>query len=371
MRIFLPLILLLVTFSSFASIYYIDPVKGSIANDGSQTRPWNTLQAVLEAKKALTSGDIITLLPGNHGSAVITGINPSNITIIGSARDTVVLNSLKFVTASKWSVAQVTVMRGGVNISEDSNNITLSESRITSSNENVASWTAAKWKATATGGIVVEGDNNVIRNNLIKTVVTGLRTAAHANRNIIDGNIVENFMHDGMMETGDYNTFQNNRIINAFQVDGNHPDGIQAFGHGNMTGTIIKNNFISGAENHPNLSLYSGTLQGIGLFSTYKNYHIEGNTVKVDHTIGIFLLGPINSKVINNTILRNGKHAMTSRLLPGIYLYFLDGAGKPSRKATGNVVQNNRALSYGLINLDGTSVCYPTVSNCTPNVTTK
>ena len=57
-------------------IYYIDPVNGSMNGDGSPSRPWSTLEAVLQANlingQDKTSGvvharDLIYLMTGNHG----------------------------------------------------------------------------------------------------------------------------------------------------------------------------------------------------------------------------------------------------------------------------------------------------------------
>lgn len=45
----------------FATNYYCDPVSGSMANDGSKSNPWSTLQAVFESRKTFVAGDSIFL----------------------------------------------------------------------------------------------------------------------------------------------------------------------------------------------------------------------------------------------------------------------------------------------------------------------
>ena len=92
-------------------------------------------------------------------------------------------------------------------------------------------------------------------------------------------------------------------------------DGFQAYGSGNMHGTILKGNTIISSFHHPNLALYDGTMQGIGLFSTYVDYVIKNNIVMSDHRIGIWLLGGKNCTVVNSSTVVNAGDPIYAPLL--------------------------------------------------------
>ena len=62
------------------NVFYADPINGSMNGDGSATRPWTTLQAIVAAKLingqdntsgVVHAGDIIYLKSGNHGSVTL------------------------------------------------------------------------------------------------------------------------------------------------------------------------------------------------------------------------------------------------------------------------------------------------------------
>jgi hypothetical protein len=63
-----------------AAIFYIDPQNGSISNDGSVSKPWSTLQQVLDSNKIETRkyntypvSNTSTLIPKNAGAPVKAG----------------------------------------------------------------------------------------------------------------------------------------------------------------------------------------------------------------------------------------------------------------------------------------------------------
>lgn len=360
----------------WAKNYYVDPREGSSSNNGSQAFPWKTLQEVFASNTTFQAGDVIYLLRGDHGAPIITGLNTGLVVIKPLDGHTPVVQSLRFVKASNWDVnglfvspkAAPNMVRVSVpqlvSISEDSTNNILENSYIFS-DFLVDSWTQAKWKTTARYGVAIHGPYNIIRNNHIYNTITGLQQDFHAHHNLIEHNIVENFAHDGMQEKGSYNTFQYNLIMNAFDLgDGNHPDGFQAFGSGNMHDTTINGNIILSSFYHPNPALYNALLQGIGLFSSYVNYTVVNNIVMNDSRVGIWLLGGKNCKVVNNTVFPvNGGTS-------GIRLFYTFASGVSSRNAVKNIVENNIAGEFVLKNKDGTSVCLST-ADCSHNLVNK
>src|SRR5665647_3824912 len=84
-----------------AADFYVDPVNGSMSNDGSQEHPWSTMQEVWEQNKIRTgtwsgypniavknpdgpvhTGDTIYLLSGYHGKlTMIDAVNDDWITV--------------------------------------------------------------------------------------------------------------------------------------------------------------------------------------------------------------------------------------------------------------------------------------------------
>jgi parallel beta-helix repeat protein len=362
----------------WAQNYYVDPIKGLSSNNGSQTSPWRTLQEVFQAGKVFQGGDHIYLLRGDHGAPIVKGINSNSVTIQALAGHTPVMQSLRLIGASKWNInglfigpkaapnMQIVSVPQLVSISEDSNNITLENSYIFS-DFLVNSWTTTNWKKQARYGISIGGPNNTIRGNHIYNVVTGIQAGFRAKNTLVDNNVIENFGHDGIQEKGAYNLYQHNLILNAFNMgDGNHPDGFQAFGSGNMHDTTLDGNIILSSFHHPNKALYDGTMQGIGLFSSYVNYTVINNLVMNDHRIGIWLLGGKNCKVINNTTFRAGDHAPTGGGPTGIRLYWV-GPNGPSRPSVGNIVKNNIVEEISVVNGDGSSVC-ASLADCRPNL---
>ncbi len=366
----------------WAQNYYVDPLHGSSSNNGSQQAPWRTLEEMFKAGKKFSAGDHIYLLRGDHGAPVVTGANTGPVSIEALAGHTPVMQSLRVASASNWNInglfigpksaPKMTIVPVShlVTISGDSHHITLENSYIFS-DFLVDAWTQKNWKTQARYGVLISGPNNTLRNNHIYNVVTGIQADFGAKNTLVDNNVVENFGHDGIQEKGAFNRYQYNLIMNAFTMgDGNHPDGFQAYGSGNMHDTTLDSNIVLSSFRHPNPALYDGTMQGIGLFASYVNYVVTNNIVMNDHRIGIWLLGGKNCKVINNTVFRAGDHKATGGGPSGIRMFWVDARGKASRNGVGNIVQNNIAEEFGLKNGDGSSVCAST-TNCGFNLTNR
>lgn len=130
----------------------------------------------------------------------------------------------------------------------------------------------------------------IIENNYLKNVVMGI-TASGDHIHAIN-NVIENFSADGMRMQGNDILFEGNTIMNCYDVDENHDDGIQSFiiGEGVFRNNIIRSNIILNYVDQDQKLL--GALQGIGCFDGfYENWLIENNVVIVNHWHGITLLG--------------------------------------------------------------------------------
>lgn len=107
---------------SHAANFYVDPVNGSMENDGSQAHPWSTMSEVWTSGKIKTTytvggvthdkntagpvqpGDTIYLLSGFHGTLSITGArNTDWIYIKAAPGATPYLHKIYGLGIAKWS----------------------------------------------------------------------------------------------------------------------------------------------------------------------------------------------------------------------------------------------------------------------------
>lgn len=112
-------------------VFYVDPVGGSMDNDGSRERPWSSIQQVMDTKlqtfryaarpcpggelsaarnqgAPISGGDVIVLLPGYHGSLLVQeAYNRREVTLRAEAGAT--LSSVRVVAASRWAFSGLTV----------------------------------------------------------------------------------------------------------------------------------------------------------------------------------------------------------------------------------------------------------------------
>src|SRR6476469_2176744 len=131
----LALILLLgAAFAAHAGDFYIDPVNGSDAGDGSATNPWRSLQALFDdglietqdwpdypyqdgmqlvtvnAGAPVRAGDTIWLRSGYHGDLVIEhAYNTAPITIAVEAGQSPEVRSLRVQAAQNWIVRGLSI----------------------------------------------------------------------------------------------------------------------------------------------------------------------------------------------------------------------------------------------------------------------
>ncbi|MBN2131283.1 MAG: hypothetical protein JW741_17415 [Sedimentisphaerales bacterium] len=361
--------------------FYVDPVKGSDAGDGSAGRPWRTIQGVFDAGLVesrrwdglpytaqselvernagapVRAGDTIRLRSGYHGALSVTGYyNPGNITIAAEEGHKPLLSSVRIRAGAHWTLRGLTVSaefaesyKRGTLIDLDSHgwqgpvhDIVVEDCAIRSAADSSA-WTAEDWNQRACNGLQVDGARMTIRNNRLLNVNFGI--SVDASDSLVSGNLVENFAGDGLRGLGDRCTFEYNTVKNCYNVNANHDDGFQSWstgpdgvGSGEVVGVVLRGNTIINYED-PNQP-HRGALQGIGCFDgTFVDWVVENNVIITDHWHGITLGGARNCRVINNTVLdRNDTR-------PGPPWICID-KHKNGTPPVGCVVRNNLATAF-------------------------
>ena len=321
-----------------ASTFYVDPVNGSMAGDGSLANPWSTLQGVfdnnliesqqpavfpyngtLQVKNPgapVQAGDTIRLLNGHHGSIFAKGyFNQGTITVEAKAGHAPTLEGIHLQGGRNWTFRGLTVspeLGGTVNTGNivyfESHNwhgtashMAIEDSTIYSAADTSA-WSASDWTGKAGTGIKIKGSNFAVRNNQIKNVDFGINT--NGDDIVASGNSIVNYAGDGMRGGGDRVTFEHNEILWSYDVDSNHDDAIQFFRLGGLAHNDVVlrgNKIVSFAD--PARPLTHG-VQGIGSFDgPYINWLVENNVVMTSDFHAISVYGAEDSQIINNTIL--------------------------------------------------------------------
>ena len=348
-----------------ASTFYVDPINGSMAGDGSAANPWSTLQSVLSnnliesrvpavnpyngtlaAKNSgapVKAGDTIKLLDGYHGNFLPRGyFNQDTITIEAEAGHSPTLERISFKGGENWKLRGLTVSpefgssTGGSIVHFETHNwwgpasnMSIEDSTIYSTADSSA-WTASDWLSKAGQGIKATGSDFTFNNNDIKNVSFGILSSG--DDIVASSNTIENYSADGMRGGGDRVTFEDNTIMWSYEVDANHDDAIQFFqGFGVASHDVILrgNHIVSYAD--PARPLTHGA-QGIGSFDgPYVNWLVENNVVSTAHYHGISVYDAEDSTIVNNTVLD----------ITGEFDSWINVNG-----STNTTVQNNLASNY-------------------------
>lgn len=333
--------------------YYVDPVNGDKADDGSKEAPWRTLAEVFSENHTFEAGDTIFLLNGHHESVTVTGINAGYVTILPLEGHDPTMRLLAFTNARKWKVLGLTISPETAPSYSKATLLTINSSAseiivdscYAYSVEDNTPWSASDWVSKACNGASVTGDQNIISNCHFLNVRHGILVESTGVYNLIKNNTVENFAADGMRGIGNDNTFEYNTVKNCYDVDDNHDDGFQSYsrgpggtvGTGTVYGIVLRGNTIINYTD-PNQP-FRGTLQGIGCFDgMFEDWIVENNVVITDHWHGITLLGAIDCKIINNTVVDRNT---TSPGPPWISI----GKHKDGTLGTGNAIRNNLTTS--------------------------
>ncbi|MBZ0151827.1 MAG: hypothetical protein K8J09_09870, partial [Planctomycetes bacterium] len=157
-----------------AADFYVDPATGSSANDGSQQKPWKTLEEVVSAGhfgKAVKAGDTVHLLGGYHGEMLVSGGSYSPpITVAAVAGQTAKLRRARFGNTSGWILRGVSVSPSYgtatgtvtmVEVQTSASKVTVEDSELFSVADSSA-WGVPEWLNGASNGISLRGAKSVL-----------------------------------------------------------------------------------------------------------------------------------------------------------------------------------------------------------------
>jgi len=357
-----------------AATFHVDPAEGAEEGDGSPTRPWRTIQGVIERKRIqfcdrdgnpanpsapVKPGDTVLLRSGWHGVLrIASGYNHKPITIAAASGHTPAVGWIDIGGGSNWVVRGLAVSPSlspmplkpvpgslvtlGEHGEEDSSGLVVEDCFVYSVLD-ASAWSARDWVAKPASGIWLgrHGRAHVARNNYVLNTRFGINLCAPDC--VAEGNVVANFSADGLRVTRDgqvaqFNVIKNN-FVGARDGDDNHDDGIQAFlfnvGTGTLRDITLRGNIVI-AEESQGLPFRNG-LQGIGCFDgPLVRFLVESNVVAVNHAHGISLYDAQGCTIRDNACFGQPP----GRARPWIML------GQKKSQAGGNFVSNNVAHTY-------------------------
>ncbi len=347
--------------TALGSEFYVDPVDGAPGNDGSASRPWQTLEGVVAAGSfgsIIQAGDQVWLRSGYHGAFVVRGgsyATPIRVSAVPNQVPKVSHVSLS--QTSGWTISGLSISPSYaalpdpldmVLIDRSSSAVTLENCQIFSIADTSA-WSALDWVNLPSSGISVRGDGITIRNNNVTNVRFGI--SVDGPNALIQHNQVVNFSADGIRGLGDYGVFEYNLVKNVYVDDAagdtNHDDGFQSWsvgpngpGDGIVTGVVLRGNVFVNRED-PNQK-FQNSMQGIGCFDGFfDDWVVENNVVVTDHWHGISFYGMRNSRIVNNTVVD------INDVDPGPP-WIMVTAHKDGTPSENVVVRNNLATDFSL-----------------------
>ena len=359
--------------------FYVDPLLGDDqSGDGSPTRPWASIQSVVDSQVDCTDqhgtprnpgapvkgGDAIVLIgaTGHDENLDISGCyNSAWVTIKAQIRHQPQLTSVHFRGGELWRLDGLSLVHdgGGIMVRVDDHghhgparDIQILNSRFTSG----PLPTVQDWFDHVSDGMRLYSASGPVVTRCNEMVRVAMGFVAGGDGIDIIGNQIEFFSRDGIATGGHGNRFIGNRIFDAVALgDGHHDDFFQSHMGANpdtssdieITGNIFVNRYsnaqpagtwgptqcLSGFEEGPKLRL-----------------RITNNLCKADHWHGITWYDTHDSVVVNNTVVGGSDY-------PGLPA---GAAGWPTRTwisidGTGNTVRNNltsRNLAGGDHNLE-------------------
>jgi len=376
-----------------AADFYVDPVNGSMSNDGSQEHPWSTFEGVLSAGKVNTrqysttnptepysyttknplgpvrAGDTIYLLSGYHGSIWIQQyLNTDYITVKAAPGATPKFRRFYLLACSKWifeglsispshttpGTAPAYIFSADYNSYQGPNSyITLKDSEVFSV-PSVEGYTADDWANNTFSGVqLYRSESSIIDNVHIYNINTGLQLNSSPNSEIRNSTI-ENFRSDGLFGyQSSYSKIEYNTVKNAYDLTegaGVHTDLMQFSSDGVLAnafrGLEIRGNTVIAHEdeNQP----FVGPTQGIGGFDGwYINFIIENNLIIAGTNHGSGWYGIRDSLFINNTMVIPWASDTYLQCTLDIWNH------KNGQLSTGNVVRNTIAPQIYLVSGSG------------------
>lgn len=348
--------------ATFKNQWYVDPINGSDAGDGSQAKPWKTLQTVfssgmvgyqtatkfpwvigealkpIPASAVVQPGDVIWLASGDHGSVTLRGaFNSSFIAIKALPGATPVLHNFSIVSGSHWIVDGITLLSLNPTpgklapylLSAMSttyfgtlDNI-IFNGNILQSQADVSSWLPVDWRNKVSSGIrvyagwvnpdgttdyngVYDGTCFAVTNNKISNIGTAM-AVQQVDHVLISGNIVNNLVDDGLDYSFSDAVVTRNIMTNFIDDgDGMHRDAMQGQAYwGEQTynhDIVFSNNNVVQQTN--NRVPYPACIQGINTFDgKWHNITAYGNSLFISNYHGLIFYGVDGATIANNTVL--------------------------------------------------------------------
>jgi len=313
----------------YGTVFYVDPEKGDMDNDGSAERPWRTVEQVFEQNLIQTrdtegrlknpqapvkAGDTILLRSGYHGEIYCRGAyNDDFISIVAEEGHKPRVRRVFFSAAKKWVIRGLTVspcfapeykrdrLIYVVNWGGPSADFVIENNTLYSSVD-APSWSAKEWDSLVCYGISVIGDRIRIQNNTLRYVNHGITISG--DKITVERNSIEHIAGDGIVCSANNASLLGNSMKYFYKVNSNHDDGIQ-FHRGRDKTTPILNAVVRGnsviARDNAVSSPLIGSPQGICNFDIPAvNWRVENNLVLVQHHHGITISGCRNCVIINN-----------------------------------------------------------------------
>jgi len=301
-----------------ATTYYSDPVSGNMSNSGTFASPWANLEAIFNSGQTFNAGDVIFLRNGNHGFPKINGVNAGFVDIMAQSGHNPIINRIylgNVSTTSFWRLSNLRIQTINVAVFPinlittypNTSNIVIQNCTIQSTH-NTNGYSRDDWRTKSNNGIRSQGNNHIFQNNIIKNIGVGL--SIESENTLVKNNEIQFFVTDGIRGLASYCTYEKNVIkdnIVVFTYAENHYDGFQAYtccpvGTDTIKDVILRQNLIINTTD-PN-RMWRGPMQGMAGFDGYfENWTIENNVIITDHWHGITLLGAINCRIINNTVV--------------------------------------------------------------------
>jgi hypothetical protein len=354
-------VLLGVAFNATATTYYCNPATGSMSNPGTYSSPWSTLEAVFAANKTFAPGDAILLYSGYHGLPVVKGNNTGYVSIIAVSGQVPKMKKLIFSNAQRWYVSGLYVSpeyagsyeKGNfIQVNTTSSYITIQNCRVFSA-ASIAGWSGDTVLRRFGNGIVVDGPNCRVYNNLVKEVHYGIVINKLSTNTNVQYNTVEGYDEDGLRGLASYCKFEYNLVKRSYSIDEKHDDGFQSWtvdsagtpGKGILYNVELRGNVFINAESasQPFANDAYGC-HGIGCYNgIYQNWIVENNLIVADWPYTLGFVGAINCRIVNNTVMTNPLN-----LRPDIP--FITVINDPARGPnSGNILNNNLTSAMGTI----------------------
>lgn len=269
----------------------------------------------------VAGGDRIFLLDGYHGPIRIKDLKYSSLVLVAPLPgSTAHIESLLIDNSGNLAFKDLKVWATSANASNgalirsypNTQDLVFSnlDVRSTATAPTYLNWTSTNWYNNKRPGFLIDGNRVTLQGNRMTAVQHGMVVLAQ--NALIENNIVDGFIGDGMRALGDNSIVRGNQIQNCVSIDATHHDGFQSYsrgtggkpGTGTLKNLVVENNRIF--ETTGGRTTMTCKLQGIGMFDgMFDGLRIENNTVVVSAYHGITVSGALNTIIRHNTVVHS------------------------------------------------------------------